>query len=522
MQSSNGYAGAFQIRRRSVKPSVKAMGCLERTTRRTIARTLGGAVVAAALCVQAVPQAVARSAPESFADLAERLLPSVVNISTTQNVKRKEGSNLEVPRFPPGSPFEEFFREFFERQQRRDQPQQRRATSLGSGFIVDAAGYVVTNNHVIADADEITVTLHNDTKLKAKVVGRDQKTDLALLKVESSKPLPAVPLGDSDKTRVGDWIVAIGNPFGLGGTVTAGIVSARKRDINSGPYDDFIQTDASINRGNSGGPMFNLKGEVIGINTAIFSPSGGSVGIGFAIPSNLAKPILDQLRSFGRARRGWLGVRIQTVTEEIAQGLGLKSATGALVANVTEKSPAEKGKIKVGDVILRFNNRPITEMRRLPRIVAETSVGRNVDVVVWRQGKEVKLRLNLGEFPDDPEVAAAVAPKSTQKVEKTSTVPQLGLVLSNVTDELRQRFNLPEGAAGVVVTKVIDGSSAAEKRIRPGDLIRKIGPNQRKVSRPSQVKSQVDKAVEAKMKSILMLVETGGNQRFVAVQVGKS
>ena len=498
-----------------MNPAGRALRPVARMTQSALA------LVVAVIFFLGASNAMARTAPESFADLAERLLPSVVNISTSQKIKRREGGGLEVPRFPPGSPFEDFFREFFERQQRRGAPEQRRrqATSLGSGFIVDPSGFVVTNNHVIAEADEITVTLHDDTKLKAKVVGRDQKTDLALLKVESTKPLKAVSLGDSDKTRVGDWVVAIGNPFGLGGTVTAGIVSARKRDINSGPYDDFIQTDASINRGNSGGPMFNLAGDVIGINTAIFSPSGGSVGIGFAIPSNLAKPILDQLKKFGRARRGWLGVRIQTVTDEIAQGLGLKRSIGALVANVTEGSPAAGGKVKVGDVILRFDNREITEMRRLPRIVAETSVGRNVDVVVWRQGKEVKLKIKLGEFPDEPEVASAKSPETT--TEGLSDVPQLGLVLSPVTDELRQKFNLPEDAGGVVVTKVTEGSPAAEKRIRPGDLIRKIGPNQRRVSRPSQVKTQVDNAVKNKMKSILMLVETGGNQRFVAVQVGK-
>ena len=250
---------------------------------------------------------------------------------------------------------------------------------------------MVTNNHVIAEADEITVTLHDDTRLKAKLIGRDPKTDLALLKVAPKSPLVAVPFGNSGKTRVGDWVVAIGNPFGLGGTVTAGIVSARQRDINSGPYDDFIQTDASINRGNSGGPMFNLKGEVIGINTAIFSPSGGSVGIGFAIPANLARPIIEQLQKYGKARRGWLGVRIQTVTDEIAQSLGLDLATGALVASLTKGGPAERYKIKVGDVILKFDDKIVGEMRRLPRIVAETSIGKAVSVEVWRNGKRVRL-----------------------------------------------------------------------------------------------------------------------------------
>ncbi|HJS32758.1 MAG TPA: Do family serine endopeptidase, partial [Alphaproteobacteria bacterium] len=317
---------------------------------------------------------------QGFADLAERLLPAVVNISTTQTVRQDRNQQQgpqqgpqgerrrgpEVPQFPPGSPFEEFFREFFDRQGRPDAPP-RRTQSLGSGFVIDSTGYVVTNNHVIAEADEIKVILHDDTQLAAKVIGRDPKTDLAVLKVEPSKPLTAVKFGNSDQTRVGDWVVAIGNPFGLGGTVTAGIVSARARDINAGPYDDFIQTDASINRGNSGGPMFNLAGEIIGINTAIYSPSGGSVGIGFAIPANLAKPVIDQLRVSGKVRRGWLGVQIQSVTDEIAESLGLNKARGALVARVTENSPAAKGKIESGDVILKFDGKDVTEMRRLPR-----------------------------------------------------------------------------------------------------------------------------------------------------------
>lgn len=470
--------------------------------------------------ILAAPQAFARGAPDSFADLAEKLLPAVVNISTTQSVKAREG--VEVPRFPPGSPFEEFFRDFFERQQRSGRPRRRQTTSLGSGFIIDSTGYIVTNNHVIAEAEKITVTLHDDTKIKAKLIGRDQKTDLALLKIETSKPLSAVSLGDSDIARVGDWIVAIGNPFGLGGTVTAGIVSARKRDINSGPYDDFIQTDASINRGNSGGPMFNLKGEVIGINTAIFSPSGGSVGIGFAIPANLAKPIIDQLRKFGRARRGWLGVRIQTVTQEIAQGLGLPKVHGALVASVTEGSPAEKGKIKVGDVILRFDGKEISQMRSLPRIVAETPVGKATSVVVWRQGRETKLRLTLGEFPEKPQKVAATKTLGKRTAEGASPVPQLGLVLSPVTAALRRQFSLAASETGVVVTKVDEDGPAAKKRIRPGDIIRKIGPEQSPVTQPSQVKKMVEKASRTRVKSILMLVETGGNKRFVAVKVGKS
>ena len=301
-------------------------------------------------CCAAKPSgwpATARSAPESFADLAQKLLPAVVNISTTSATKAQEGVP-QLPQFPPGSPFEDFFREYFE----KNRPQeQRRATSLGSGFIIDRTGIIVTNNHVIQDADEITVILHDNTSLRAKLLGRDPKTDLAVLQVKPGKELTAVPFGNSDQLRVGDWVMAIGNPFGLGGTVTAGIVSARGRNINSGPYDDFIQTDASINRGNSGGPLFNMRGEVVGINTAIFSPTGGSIGIEVLHPASIAISVIDRVRNLAAPR--WLGVRIQQVTEEIAESLGLKQAEGALVAEVTKGSPAEAGKLKARDIILR-------------------------------------------------------------------------------------------------------------------------------------------------------------------------
>ena len=314
--------------------------------------------------------------PESFADLASELLPSVVNISTTQIIERGDGPSHNFPQFPPGSPFEEFFKDFMERNGRKGEmpnngKPRRRARSLGSGFIIDPSGVIITNNHVIAEADEIKVRLQDETEFKAKILGRDPKTDLAVLRIEpGQRKLKAVKFGDSDKLRVGDWVVAIGNPFGLGGTVTAGIVSARGRDINQGPYDDFIQTDASINKGNSGGPLFNLKGEVIGINTAIFSQSGGSVGIGFAVASRLAKPVITPLRDFGRTKRGWLGVRIQMVTDEIAESFGLKDTSGALVAEVSQNGPAKKAGIKPGDVILTFNGKKVEAMRRLPRIVA--------------------------------------------------------------------------------------------------------------------------------------------------------
>jgi serine protease Do len=356
------------------------------------------AATAAAALLIVVPAALARPAPDGFADLAARLLPAVVNISTTQTVKTAERggerSGPDMPQFPPGSPFEQFFHDFFEHglpKGERPEILPRHATSLGSGFVVDPAGYIVTNNHVIADADEITVILHDNTSLKAQVVGRDTKTD---------KPLTAVSWGDSDKSRVGDWVLAIGNPFGLGGSVTAGILSARQRDINSGPYDDFLQTDAPINRGNSGGPMFNMDGQVIGINTAIYSPSGGSIGIGFAIPSTLAKAVVSELRteSDHTVHRGWLGVRIQAVTGEIAESLGLDKPRGALVASVTDNGPAETAGIQPGDVVLSFDGKPVDDMRHLPRLVAETPVNKKVPVTVWRKRKETSLEVKVGKL----------------------------------------------------------------------------------------------------------------------------
>lgn len=471
------------------------------------------------LIALAVPlQAGARTAPNSFADLSARLLPSVVNISTTQTIKQQQGPGMQRPQLPPGSPFEDFFREYFDQQQRQGGPQ-RRATSLGSGFIIDPAGFVVTNNHVIANADEITVTLADDSRLKAKVIGRDAKTDLALLKVESKTPLPAVRFGDSRTTRVGDWVVAIGNPFGLGGTVTAGIVSARHRNINAGPYDDFIQTDASINRGNSGGPLFNLDGEVIGVNSMIYSQTGGSVGIGFAIPANLAKPIIDQLRKSGRVRRGWLGVRIQTVTDDIAQSLELDKASGALVADLTPGGPAEKGKVLVGDVILKFDGKEVGEMRSLPRIVAETAVGERVVVEVWRKRKIVKLNIVLGEFPEEDQLAASRSTTQQPRTEKNLAV--LGLMLSAITPELQERFKLRDGAEGVVVTGVKEGSAAANRQIRPGDIISKVGHEHVPVKQPSQIRKLVEDARKANRKTIIVLVEGKGGRRFVPIKINK-
>ena len=493
-------------------------------TARDIGKMPGGGArralpLALVLLLAGTLPALAKAPPASFADLAARLLPSVVNISTTQTVRPDSGNRPELPRFAPGSPFERFFRDFFERQQQNPSPQQR-VTSLGSGFVIDPSGVIVTNNHVIAEADKIAVILSDKTRLEAKVIGRDAKTDIALLRVDpGKKKLAALKLGNSDSSRVGDWVLAIGNPFGLGGTVTAGIVSARQRDINSGPYDDFIQTDASINRGNSGGPMFNLAGEVIGINTAIFSPTGGSVGIGFAIPSNLAGPIVDQLLKFGRARRGYLGVRIQTVTEEIAQGLELPGASGALVTSLAEDGPAAKAKVEVGDVILTFDGKPISEMRSLPRIVAETAVGRQVSLVVWRKGARKTLKVRLGEFPEEDRQVAARTPEAEPR---QPTVRTLGLDLATITPAIRKRFNLAEDATGVVVVEVEPDSPAAEKRIRPGDIIRKVGPQQSEITEPSQVEKAVESARKAKRKTLLVLVERERSQHFIALGIAKS
>ncbi|MCB2099847.1 MAG: DegQ family serine endoprotease [Rhodobacterales bacterium] len=462
-------------------------------------------------------QAQARSAPDSFADLAEQLLPSVVNISTTQVVTGR--NQPQMPQLPPGSPFEEFFKEFFDRNQQQQPQQQRRATSLGSGFIIGSEGLVVTNNHVIDGSDEITVILHDDTRLEAELVGRDTKTDLAVLRVKTEHPLKAVSFGDSTKSRVGDWVVAIGNPFGLGGTVTAGIISARGRDINSGPYDDYIQTDASINRGNSGGPMFNLKGEVIGVNTAIYSPSGGSVGIGFAIPSSTVEPVINQLIKFGEVKRGWLGVHIQSVTEEIAETLGLDKAEGALVANVVEDGPAAKAQIKPGDVILTFGGRSVTAMRKLPRMVADMPVGEKVKVEIWRNGKKETLTVALGELEEGEQKMAAMNGGDSGSADVERTIDDLGLTVTAVTSTTRERYELADDARGVVVTGVAGDGPSAEKGIRPGDVIVEVG--QEEVASPADVVDKVGKARKAGRRSVLLLLEGQSGLRFVAVKIDK-
>jgi len=486
-----------------------------------------GALFAAAFVLTVVP-AAARPAPDGFADLAARLLPSVVNISTTQTVKaERHGTHPgpDLPQFPPGSPFEEFFKDFFDHNGRRGgspEAAPRKATSLGSGFIIDPAGYIVTNNHVIADSDEINVILHDDTNLKAEVVGRDTKTDIAVLKVTTDKPLTAAVWGDSDASRVGDWVLAIGNPFGLGGTVTAGILSARQRDINSGPYDDFLQTDASINRGNSGGPMFNMEGQVIGINTAIFSPSGGSIGIGFAIPSSLAKTIVAELigESDHVVHRGWLGVRIQAVTDDIAESLGLDKARGALVAGVNDHGPAQQAGIQPGDIILSFDGKAVTDVRHLPRLVAETRVDKVVPVTVWRKKQETRLTVKVGRLVETETASAKVSDKPAAPKDQAETVTALGLTLSTITPELKEKFSLSSDSKGVVVVDVAKDSAAAEKGLKPGDIIMEAA--QQEIKSPTQVAAKIDDAKKSGRKSILLLVEHQGDLRFVALRLDQS
>ncbi len=457
--------------------------------------------------------ALAKTAPESFKDLAKKLLPTVVNISTTQTVEGRQG--LDMPQLPPGSPFEEFFKEFFERNGQQQRP--RRATSLGSGFIVDEKGYIVTNNHVIQDADEISVILHDDTRLKAELIGRDSKTDLAILKVEFEGNLPVAEIGDSDDIDVGDWVIAIGNPFGLGGTVTAGIISARGRDINSGPYDDYLQTDASINRGNSGGPMFNMAGEVIGINTAIYSPTGGSVGIGFAIPTSTAGPVIRQLIKTGEVKRGWLGVHIQSVTDEIAESLGLDKARGALVASVVEDGPAANSDLKPGDVILEFGGVEVPEMRRLPRIVADVEPDTTVDVEVWRDGKEATVKVKVGELEEDDKQVAS-RPDAKESVPSAErSVESLGIKVAEIDAAIRQRFELPETSKGVVVTDVDPAGPASEKGLQPGDRVVQV--SQADVATPSDVARKVDEAKAQGRKSVLLRIESAQGLRFVAIRI---
>ncbi|MEP1219264.1 MAG: DegQ family serine endoprotease [Parvibaculum sp.] len=453
--------------------------------------------------------AFARSAPDSFADLAERLSPAVVNISTSQVLDPRE---MEIPGVPEDSPLNDFFDEFLEQQQ-GGRPQ--RVQSLGSGFVIDPDGIVITNNHVIDGADRIEVTFIDGTTLPAEVEGTDPKTDLAVLRVKSDKKLPYVELGDSDKARVGDWVIAIGNPFGLGGTVTAGIISALNRDIHAGNYDDFIQTDAAINRGNSGGPLFDLDGRVVGVNSAIISPSGASVGIGFAVPTSTVKPIVDQILKYGETRRGWIGVRIQTVTPEIAESLGLGTARGALVAGVSPGGPAAAAGLETGDIVLAFDGRNIETMRDLPRVVAEATIGSSADVQIFRDGETLTRRIEVARLENEDDETPETSETEPAGPEKTVV---LGLGLSELNDDLRRRFGVSDETEGVLVTDVDPLSAAAEKGVRPGDVIVQVA--QRAVSSPEDVEAIVLSEEKSGRNSVLLRLSAGGNIRFVALRLG--
>ena len=490
------------------------------------AAALSGLLLAGMAVAGPSRDAAAGAPPASFADLAERVSPAVVNISTTRQVA--ESSNPGLPGdFPPGSPFEEFFRQFQDRFGNgggngggNGQPPAQRVSALGSGFIVDPAGYVVTNNHVIDGADEIMVTLTDGTQLPAELVGTDKQTDLALLKVKSEKKLPAVEFGDSDTIRVGDWVIAVGNPFGLGGTVSAGIVSARGRDIHAGPFDDFLQIDAAINPGNSGGPTFSLDGKVMGVNAAIASPNGGSVGIGFAIPANLAKPIIAQLRDHGSVERGWLGVQIQVVTPELAEALGLDHPKGALVAGVMPDGPAAAAGVKPGDVILAFDGKLVPEMRDLPRIVAQTPAGRDVEIEVWRDRETRSLQASIAKQQASEQVATAQPAPADENPAGNIAVPALGATLAPLTPELKSRFALPADAVGVVIVSLDDNGPAAEQGLRPGDLIEKV--SQQTVTTPADVERLAKAAHDAKQSALLLLVSRQGGSLFVALKLSEA
>ena len=453
-------------------------------------------------------------APESFADLAEGVSPSVVNITTSAVIAaRSEGE----PMVPKGSPFEELFKDFMEEngQTPGDAPAEpRREEALGSGFVISADGYIVTNNHVIEGADEISIEFFSGQRLEAKLVGTDPKTDIALLKVDSDTPLPFVAFGDSDAMRVGDWVMAMGNPLGQGFSVSAGIVSARGREL-SGTYDDFLQTDAAINKGNSGGPLFNMEGQVIGVNTAILSPTGGSIGIGFSMGSNVVTKVVDQLKEFGETRRGWLGVRIQDVTADVAEAIGLADAKGALVTDVPE-GPAKDAGLLAGDVILTFNGTAVDDVRDLTRTVADSPIGEAVPVVVLRDGAEMTISVTLGRRETaEGESELAAVPQDTPAVPQVSEV--LGLTLAPLDDAAKEALGLPSNAAGVLVTAVDIASEAYAKGLREGDLITEAG--QKKVAALGDLLDRVSEAKEAGRKSLLLLVRTNGDPRFVALSV---
>jgi serine protease Do len=484
-------------------------------------RNIQAVAVAACLAAATIAApAAAKPVPDGFADLVEKVMPSVVNISTTQQVGGSDvtggGEDGEEgeQQLPPGIP--DFFRDFFEN--RKIPPQE--AHAMGSGFIIDPAGLVITNNHVVDGADKVVVILNDGTELDAEVLGRDRRTDVAVLKVKPTKPLVAVQFGDSDALRVGEWVIAVGNPYGLGGTVTAGIVSAIDRDINAGPYDDFIQTDAAINQGNSGGPLFDMDGHVIGINSVIYSRTGGNVGIGFSIPARLVQRVVADLRKYGQVQRGWLGVGIQPVDQAIADSVGLKAAKGAMVTNVVDGDPADKAGVKSGDVILEFDGKEVADTRALLRAVADASAGRKAPLVVWRDGAKKTLYVQVGQMKADDEAPAtdenAPAKKKEQAPAVTGTVDALGLTLAAITEETRRQMQLPEKATGVVVTKVDRMSEAAQKDIKRGDIIARVGDKE--IRNPAEAKAAIDAEKKSGRSTILIRLRRGDNFLFVALK----
>ncbi len=467
-------------------------------------------VVGLAIMIAQTMPTYARGAPESFADLAEQVSPAVVNITTSTTIA---ASVSEGPTVPEGSPFEDFFQDFMDRQENAPERQRpRRSQALGSGFVISEDGFIVTNNHVIDGADEVLIEFFSGVELKATVVGTDLKTDIALLKVESDEPLPFVTFGDSDVMRVGDWVLAVGNPLGQGFSVSAGIVSARGRTL-SGTYDDFIQTDAAINRGNSGGPLFNMEGQVIGVNTAILSPSGGSIGIGFSMASNVVSRVTDQLNEFGETRRGWLGVRIQDVSEDVAEAIGLETVAGALVTDVPD-GPAKDAGMLGGDVIVSFDGFDVTDTRELVRIVGYSEVGKAVRVVVFRDGGTQTLLITLGRREDAEATVTPVSAEPAAPVEQDL----LGLTIAEMTDELREQLGVGASANGLVVKDVDEDSEAFEKGLRAGDLITEAG--QQKVVTVGDLQERIADAKEAGRKSLLLLVRRDGDPRFVALSLG--
>ena len=451
---------------------------------------------------------MANARPESLAPLAEQISPSVVNITTSTVVERPTGPQGIVPE---GSPLEDLFNN---RPTGEGSPRSRRSSALGSGFVISEDGYVVTNNHVIEGADEILIEFFSGEELPAKVIGTDPKTDIALLKVETDQPLPFVPFGNSDVSRVGDWVIAMGNPLGQGFSVSAGIVSARNRAL-SGTYDDYIQTDAAINRGNSGGPLFNMDGEVIGVNTAILSPNGGSIGIGFSMASNVVTRVVDQLREFGETRRGWLGVRIQDLTDDLAEGFGLDSTKGALVNSVQE-GPAKEGGMLDGDIIVSFDGKPVADTRGLVRTVANSPVGESVRVIVLREGKSITLKVTLGRR-EDAEKAVQTSAVEPEEAPAPVTKDVLGLTLSVLTDELREQLSLDADQDGLVVTDVDNTAEAYEKGLRAGDVITEAG--QKKITSIEDLDTRLAEVKDAGRKSLLLLVRRAGDPRFVALSL---